>query len=156
MLEFMPKRIILPKDRTIMEHIVMKIEKAVGIAFITVLLVLLPLEFSALRHNWYFHHPWSDMPMHTLLGIAFGLAGIFVFCRIVRFKRFFPPPITMVFAAMGTAFVIGIGIEVAQYFNESWRHGIGYSFKNGASDVFFDVAGGFLAGIYGMLIEEHM
>jgi hypothetical protein len=110
-----------------------------SIAWLAVIVFIINL--AAMKFFWYYSISWFDMFMHSLGGFWLGLFFFWLIpVRIVSLK--------FILQAMGGVLLVGIFWEIFELFTQQYIAGNPFSLPDTISDLFFDLAGGFLALIY--------
>ncbi|OHA80762.1 MAG: hypothetical protein A2675_01280 [Candidatus Yonathbacteria bacterium RIFCSPHIGHO2_01_FULL_51_10] len=118
-------------------------------AFLIWLLVGIVL-FNALAGHflWYYHFLWLDRPMHLAAGSWIGASAVWilnvrwhVYSDVARRK-------SLLLIAVLCALGVGLLWEVVEYVIDVVGGAHPWSFVDTASDLAFDIIGGFVGGLY--------
>ena len=102
---------------------------------------ILILDFLANKFFWYSSIWYLDIFMHFLGGFWVGLLFFYLF-------SFEKHSLGVIFRALFFVFLIGVGWEVYEAFVNNAVAQNPFNFFDTASDIFFDLLGGFCAILY--------
>jgi len=104
-------------------------------------IVLLLVNFLAMKGSLYYIFWWFDMPMHIIGGFWSGLIIVLIFFKRFKNKGLTNNKRSIIFFLAGI-FFIGILWELYEYFIELFIRFDIANLVDSISDLFFDLAGG--------------
>jgi hypothetical protein len=115
--------------------------KKLSIRLVLLIIVIFLLNYLAMKFHWYLSVWYLDMPMHFLGGFWLGLVMIW----LLKIKSLTLKVILQIIA--GVIF-IGILWEIFEIIVNENITGTSFNILDTISDMFLDLAGGFLAIFY--------
>ncbi len=125
-------------------------EKQLPRTLVYLLISIFIVHTLATYLSWYWKIPWLDMPMHFAGGFWVGgtFVWIFAYGKGILQSSLKKEKLLNIVAILLGVLVVGLLWEIFGYTIDYFTGREGYDIIDTGSDLFFDLFGGFVAGLY--------
>ncbi len=119
--------------------------KKLSIRLALLILFIFIANLAAMKFYWYYAIWWLDMPMHFFGGLWLGLASLWFFSSP---NSNFTLSTTLMLKVMLGVLLVGVSWELFEVLVNNFSTQNAFDSFDVASDICFDLAGGFFATFY--------